>query len=52
MTSGLDDLSSDGFDSGKLSPGSSFQLKFDQPGKYSFTCTLHPFMTGMVLVNP
>ena len=52
VTSGLDDLSSDGFDSGKLSPGSSFQLKFDQPGKYSFTCTLHPFMTGMVLVNP
>lgn len=52
VTSGLKSDGREGFDSGKLTPGSSFQLKFDQPGKYSFTCTVHPFMVGTILVTP
>lgn len=40
------------FDSGKLDPGSSFSFKFDEPGQFSYTCTLHPYMSGVVVVKP
>ena len=39
------------FDSGLMGPGQTFALKFDQPGIYSFVCTLHPSMTGEVVVT-
>jgi len=47
-TSGVAEL---GFDSGLMGPGQSFALKFDQPGAYSFTCTLHLGMNGKIMVT-
>ena len=41
-----------GFDSGVLGPGSSFELTFDQPGRFGYTCTLHSFMSGTIIVTP
>lgn len=40
-----------GVDSGLMGPGQSFALKFDQPGTYSFVCTLHPSMRGEIVVR-
>ncbi len=39
-------------DLGVLAPGSDAVLEFDQPGQYSFYCTIHPDMTGTVVVKP
>lgn len=40
------------FDSGLIGPGQSFAVRFDQPGLYQFACSLHPRMTGTVVVGP
>ena len=40
-----------GFDSGFVGPGQSFALRFDDPGEYSYTCTLHPSMNGAIVVT-
>jgi plastocyanin len=41
------------FDSGDLDPGETFALRFDQPGRYEYLCTLHPtLMDGVVQVGP
>jgi plastocyanin len=43
---------SDGsFDSGDLAPSEGFSWFFDQPGTFSYVCTLHPWMTGKVIVG-
>ncbi|HEC10632.1 MAG TPA: hypothetical protein ENI86_13880 [Acidimicrobiales bacterium] len=39
-------------DLGVLAPGSDAVLEFDEPGQYSFYCTIHPDMTGTVVVQP
>jgi hypothetical protein len=39
------------FDSGTFGTGGSFEISFDEPGDYSFFCTLHPSMTGSVSVG-
>ncbi|MFT4656964.1 MAG: plastocyanin [Candidatus Aldehydirespiratoraceae bacterium] len=39
------------FDSGLLSPGTNFELSFDEPGVYSLFCTLHPEMVATVNVE-
>lgn len=39
------------FDSGLIGPGQSFAIRFDQPGLFSFACSLHPSMTGIVSVG-
>ena len=39
------------FDSGYVAPGGSFKLEFDEPGRFSYTCTLHSFMSGTVIVT-
>ena len=51
VTSGPRGVAEPGFDSGLMGPGQSFALKFDQPGSYSFTCTLHPTMNGEIVVT-
>ncbi len=51
VTLGSRGVAETGFDSGLMGPGQSFALKFDQPGTYSFTCTLHPSMNGEILVT-
>jgi plastocyanin len=40
----------DAFDSGLLTPGSNFEVSFDEPGTYSLFCALHPDMVATVEV--
>jgi len=43
---------SDGsFDSGNLSSGASFRHTFKSAGKYSYKCSYHPRMKGVVVVE-
>lgn len=51
VTLGKRGVAADGFDSGLVGPGQSFALKFDQPGTFQFTCTLHPNMNGEIVVT-
>lgn len=51
VTAGSRGQGSGEFDSGPIAPGQSFALRFDRPGEYQFTCTLHPFMTGTAVVT-
>jgi plastocyanin len=41
----------DGWGSGEPQRSGTFRHTFDQPGTYDYTCTLHPRMTGRVLVT-
>ena len=34
-----------------LLPGASFSRRFDQPGTYDYNCSVHPYMTGRVVVR-
>ena len=38
------------FDSGTLAPGATYTRTFDQAGTYGYHCSIHPFMTGTVVV--
>lgn len=39
------------FDSGTLNPGDSFEFTFNTPGQFPYFCSIHPSMTGMVIVQ-
>jgi plastocyanin len=39
------------FDSGELNPSEGFSWYFDQPGTFQYVCTLHPWMSGKVVVG-
>ncbi|HJT85248.1 MAG TPA: plastocyanin/azurin family copper-binding protein [Nitrososphaeraceae archaeon] len=39
------------FDSGPISPGDNFDSTFDTRGDFSYHCSIHPFMTGVVIVE-
>lgn len=39
------------FKSPVLQSGASYSYKFTTPGTYSYHCTIHPFMTGKVVVS-
>jgi plastocyanin len=39
------------FDSGNISGGSSYSRTFSVAGTYSYHCTIHPNMTGKVMVQ-
>jgi plastocyanin len=39
-----------GSSSGNLKPGETFVKKFTRPGKFLYSCTIHPGMTGKVKV--
>ena len=39
------------FDSGPLDPGEGFSWYFDQPGRFAYVCSLHPWMKGTVVVG-
>jgi plastocyanin len=39
------------FKSGGMDTNESFSYKFDKPGTYHFTCSIHPRMVGMVVVQ-
>jgi plastocyanin len=38
------------FDSHELNPSEGFSWYFDTPGTFSYLCSLHPWMTGTVVV--
>ncbi len=41
------------FDSGNLiKPQGTFQFTFANPGTFNYFCTVHPWMTGQVIVGP
>ena len=40
------------FGSGPLDTGDSFSYTFATPGEFPYFCSLHPFMTGRVVVEP
>jgi plastocyanin len=39
------------FDSGPMSGGQTFVRTFPKAGTYAYMCTIHPFMTGTVVVK-
>jgi plastocyanin len=39
------------FDSGNLDPSEGFSWYFDQAGTWQYTCTLHPWMVGTIIVG-
>ena len=39
------------FDTGKIKPGHSKSVRFNKRGTYSYTCTIHPFMHGKIVVG-
>jgi plastocyanin len=41
----------DGFDTGTLGPGEAKSVPFRDTGRFSYTCSLHPFMKGTVVVD-
>jgi nitrite reductase (NO-forming) len=53
VTSGLPELGDVGtlFDSSLISPGNTFVHVFDKQGTFDYSCTLHPFMHGQVIVK-
>jgi plastocyanin len=40
------------FNSGNVAPGNSFTHTFSSPGTVSYHCSIHPMMTGAVVVSP
>lgn len=38
------------FDTGEIAAGASVSVTFDTPGAYAYTCTIHPDMTGTIVV--
>lgn len=53
VTSGIrgEDDAGDLFDSGTLSPGETFDFKFEEAGSYDYYCGFHPNMTAKVTVT-
>ena len=39
------------FDAGPISPGDAFENVFDKPGELGYHCSIHPWMTGRVMVG-
>jgi len=39
------------FRSGAMDTNESFSFKFDKPGTYRFTCSIHPRMVGTIIVR-
>lgn len=37
--------------SGQLFAGDDYRVRFNDPGRYDYVCSLHPFMTGTVIVE-
>ena len=53
VTSGLPEQGAVGtlFDSSLINPGMTFSHTFNKPGIFDYSCTLHPFMHGQVIVK-
>lgn len=44
-------ITGDGFDSGAIARNATFSHTFDEPGEFAFACSVHPAMTGTVIVE-
>ncbi len=44
-------VAGDGWASPDLLPGATFSKTFDQPGTYKYHCSIHPSMTGELIVQ-
>lgn len=44
-------LGKSGFESDRIFPGENWQRKFDQPGRYEYSCGPHPEMKGVIEVE-
>ena len=44
-------VAGDGWSSGDLAPGKTFSKVFSQPGDYKYYCSIHPAMTGEIIVQ-
>ena len=53
VTSGLPEQGEVGtlFDSSLISPGKTFTHVFGKQGTFDYSCTLHPFMHGQIIVK-
>ena len=51
VTSGTYENPNEMFDSGHLDPNESFTVEFAESGTFDYFCTLHPWMSGQVLVK-
>ena len=53
VTSGLPENGDVGtlFDSSLINPGMTYVHVFDKQGTFDYSCTLHPFMHGQIIVN-
>jgi len=51
-TSGIPGTTDGAFDSGLIMPGDSFSHTFTQAGQYPYFCVVHPWMIGVVHVDP
>jgi plastocyanin len=40
-----------GWDSGIVAPGAQYSVAFNTAGTYTYHCTIHPGMTGTVVVR-
>jgi plastocyanin len=40
-----------GVASDTVMPGSSYSANFDHPGDYDYLCSIHPYMSGKILVT-
>src|SRR5207253_9894245 len=40
------------WDSGNIATNGSFSFAFDTPGAYPYHCSIHPSMTGTIVVQP
>ncbi len=45
------DVKGDGWGSGEPQRSGTYRHTFDQPGTYAYACTIHPQMTGRVVVT-
>lgn len=50
-TATSDPSSAVSWDSGLVSPGSTFTFTFTRPGTYTYHCNVHPSMTGTIVVT-
>jgi plastocyanin len=44
-------FNSTGIDSGIILPGNNYSYKFNDKGNYHFSCKLHPYMKGEIIVE-
>ena len=51
VTSGVGSTADGVFDSGNIDSGGTFTFTFTDPGTYEYFCSIHPMMTGTVIVE-